>query len=460
MPASTAFDVAIVGGGASGTLLAMHLLRHADAPLRIALLEPGIVGHGVAYGTSSPVHLLNVPAGRMAAFDDIPGDFVDFLQSTGAPDATDAPVDEGFMQRLRYAAYLRDRLARAARDSRASLEVIAERVLACDASHGNPQLTLASGRPLRARQVVLALGNAARPLPGTGAAALPPGVVLAGWDDRAIAALDPAADVTVVGCGLSMVDVAMVLHARGHRGLLHAVSRNALLPLPHLPVHRTAHYPVDELARLPLHARVRRLRSDADALAAAGVPWQDLMNALRPHVRMLWQTLGTADQARFLRHVARYWDVHRHRIAPRAHEVLGQLRAEGRLHLHRGRIARFDATDTGMQITLAMRDGTSTTWQSAHVVNASGVELRARGLGQPLLDRLLQQEAARPGPHGLGIDTDAEGRVLRGDGGVHPALSAIGSLRIGSLLESIAVPDLRGDAGQLARRLCTELQPD
>ncbi|NTX58739.1 FAD/NAD(P)-binding protein, partial [Myxococcus sp. CA039A] len=35
---SSPWDVAVVGGGASGTLLAIHLLRQARAPFRILLV--------------------------------------------------------------------------------------------------------------------------------------------------------------------------------------------------------------------------------------------------------------------------------------------------------------------------------------------------------------------------------------------------------------------------------------
>lgn len=447
-------DIAIVGGGASGVLLAMHLLRGADAPLRIALVEPGEPAHGVAYATPYAEHLLNVPAARMSAFDDAPGDFCDFLSpgDTGAADGV-------YAQRRQYAAYLRDRLAQAAADTRASLEVVADRATRCDTGvAGTLGLSLASGGVLAARRVVLATGNAARPLPAPGAADLPDGVVVPAWDYAAIHRIDREADVTVIGCGLSMVDVALTLHARGHRGALHAVSRHALLPLPHLPAYRVADYPVARLLALPLRARLRTLRADARALAAGGVPWQDLLNALRPHVRALWQSLDAGDQRRFLRHAARHWDVHRHRIAPQAHAVLQALRADGRLRLHRGRIAALSGDGDGVRVSLAGRGGVHAQWRSDRIVNASGVELRASRLRQPLLDRLLDAGQARAGPHGLGIDTDADGRVLARDGQPHAALSALGSLRIGGLLESIAVPDLRGDAARLARRLCVELR--
>jgi len=40
------------------------------------------------------------------------------------------------------------------------------------------------------------------------------------------------------------------------------------------------------------------------------------MDGLRPHWDMLWRRLPEHEQRRFLQHVARYWEVHRHRMAP------------------------------------------------------------------------------------------------------------------------------------------------
>jgi uncharacterized NAD(P)/FAD-binding protein YdhS len=48
--------IAILGGGASGTLLAAELLRRAERPLEVALVEPrSALGRGPAYTTSFPV---------------------------------------------------------------------------------------------------------------------------------------------------------------------------------------------------------------------------------------------------------------------------------------------------------------------------------------------------------------------------------------------------------------------
>ena len=66
--------IAIIGGGASGALTALHLAR--ALPVRSAeliVIEPAEeIGRGLAYSTDDPGHLLNVRAANMSAFADQP----------------------------------------------------------------------------------------------------------------------------------------------------------------------------------------------------------------------------------------------------------------------------------------------------------------------------------------------------------------------------------------------------
>src|SRR5712672_4453357 len=103
--------VAIVGGGASGTLTAVHLLRGArNMPLEIILLDPaGSFGPGVAYGTEDPLHLLNVPAVRMGGIAGRPDHFHKWLCGRGR---TVDPAE--FVPRSLYGEYLEAQLESAA----------------------------------------------------------------------------------------------------------------------------------------------------------------------------------------------------------------------------------------------------------------------------------------------------------------------------------------------------------
>ncbi|MBB6600222.1 FAD/NAD(P)-binding protein [Luteimonas sp. MC1825] len=441
------YDLAIIGGGAAGALVAMHCLAR-DPGMRIAIVEPrAALARGVAYSTTRDEHLLNVTADRMGWHADLQGDFVAWLQAVDGEGAAD--VGHDFMPRRRFGDYLAARLADAAASG--SVVHVHEHAVACE--DAGRTVLLASGERLHARACVLATGNASRPLPWPVPAEVAARVCEA-WDLAAIAAIPPDARVAIVGTGLSMVDIVLALRGQQHRGAITALSRHALLPLPHEPTHMALDVDIDALAMLPLRARMRRLRALAAEAMAGGLPWQGVMQALRPYGVRLWQSLSPADQARFLRHVVRGWDVHRHRIAPQVVDMLDAMRADGQLRVDAARLAAITAD--GGQVVLhaaAHGAGAARCWQVDHVVNATGIQSRFPVAGDALQASLLAAGLARPGPFGLGVDVDGDGalRDRHGTAGAH--LFAIGSLRIGAEWESIAVPDLRLQAARIAARL-------
>ena len=452
------FDIAIIGGGAGGVLTAIHALRLAAAGIRIALVEPDArLAQGVAYATIHGEHLLNVPARRMSAFKDRPEDFVDFLVASEGEGAREA-IAVAYAERRRYGDYLRDRLQLARNGSKAHFEVPQDRVIGIDGENGDGQLRLQleSGTELRTRGVVLAVGNNPKPLPARGTASLPPGSVLEAWDFDANRRIPADAEICIAGSGLSMVDTVLSLVASGHRGRIHVLSRHALLPLPHAK-HVVAGFEAEALLAVSLRRRMRALREAAREAGRQGLPWQAVMETVRPLVQELWRTLTHDDQRRFLRHVVRYWDVHRHRIAPQVHAQLEALQASGQLQLHRGRLQTVASEGTRIRASVSMRDRRSLELDVDRIVNATGVEMRAQLMRNPLLSDLLGKGLARPGPHGIGIDTCAEGELVDAQGRNLHAIAVVGSLRIGRLWESIAVPELRGQAETAARRLLARL---
>jgi uncharacterized NAD(P)/FAD-binding protein YdhS len=69
-PDASAVDVAIIGAGFCGSIVAVNLLRKAKE-VEVALIErSGSFARGLAYGTTDRSHLLNVPAAKMRAFPD------------------------------------------------------------------------------------------------------------------------------------------------------------------------------------------------------------------------------------------------------------------------------------------------------------------------------------------------------------------------------------------------------
>lgn len=448
--AGLAHDIAIIGGGAGGVLTAIQLLRAATAPLRIALYEPQpTLARGVAYATPYPEHLLNVPAQRMSGFSDQPDDFLDFLSADPQERAALAPT---FVERHRYGEYLRDRLERARAASPATLVHIVQPVMAMDRNEAGWRLRLADGAQADCDAVVLAVGNRPRPLPARGAGGLSADASLSAWDFDAVRAVPGDARLCIVGSGLSMVDAVLSFVATEHRGTIHVLSRHGWLPQPHAP-HAVADFDPARLLPLDLRARLRFVRERVREAAAAGLPWQAVMERLRPHGQALWRSLSESDQRRFLRHVVRLWDVHRHRVAISVHEQLQALIDRGQLRMHRGRLDTVMQVGRCVQVGANVRGRPGLALEVDRVVNATGVEMRVPTMRNPLLTELLGEGHARTGPHGIGIDAGDDGRVLDADGRVQPDLWVLGSLRIGSLWESTAIPELRGQAEAVARQL-------
>ncbi|MBV8356191.1 MAG: FAD/NAD(P)-binding protein, partial [Candidatus Eremiobacteraeota bacterium] len=65
-------DVAIVGGGFSGSIVAANLARGGPPDLAVCMFEEAEAGRGAAYGTRHAAHVLNTRASAMSAFPDDP----------------------------------------------------------------------------------------------------------------------------------------------------------------------------------------------------------------------------------------------------------------------------------------------------------------------------------------------------------------------------------------------------
>ena len=448
-------DVAIVGGGAAGVLVATRLLADPASRLRVAIIEPSAeLARGAAYATDQPAHLLNVTAGRMSAFAEDPQHFVRFLSA--ASDAPEEALSTTFAPRRDYGRYLRETLR--AQPRYPSLQWLRERATDIERRDAGNLLAFASGAMLAARAVVLAVGNAPRRIPAARVHGEVP--VADAWNYPAVAAIPNDADVCIVGSGLSMVDAVLSLLQAGHRGRIHVLSRHGLMPLAHAATGSAHAGGLDGLLAQGLRARARTIRMWAQAARAEGEPWQWVFDRLRPHGQALWRSLSHAEQQRFLRHLVRHWDIHRHRIAPRVADALEALRAGGRLQVLAGRLQAVEArADGGVDVRYRPRDGGGErSVRAGWLVNATGVETHVDLQPDTLLGALRIRGRVLPGPHGIGIASEEPGRVLDARGQPDPALFVIGAMRMGTLWESLAIPELREQAQALAGQLRATLE--
>jgi uncharacterized NAD(P)/FAD-binding protein YdhS len=454
--------IAVIGAGFSGTALSLWLQSSCPVGTRIYLIERGHrFAAGRAYATENPSHLLNVPAGRMSMFPDLPQDFVRWLRQQPKSRVGEiVPSESAYVPRSLFGGYLQDRLAVSLSDTRASrLELLHDEVVRAEEHAEKVTLHLASGAKLDADIAVLASGNA-HPLPvHPNVAMLDAAGLWRGnpWTPAALARLAPDATVLLVGTGLTMVDAVVTLLDAGHTGPIHALSRHGLLPHRHASPEVA---PITLPTPLPnaLPQLMRFVRREIARSQAAGTGWRPVIDALRPFTQDLWRGLSGSERGRFLRHLRAFWDVHRHRIPPMVADRIQAALASQQLRIHAGRITGLGVKHGRANVTFRERiTGAEHSVQAACVIDCTGPGADVTQSTDPLMQTLLRAGVARPDPLRLGLDVAADGAVLTRFGMPSRRFFAIGPLTKGASWEMTAVPELRTQCRDLARVLAKRL---
>jgi uncharacterized NAD(P)/FAD-binding protein YdhS len=167
----------------------------------------------------------------------------------------------------------------------------------------------------------------------------------------------------------------------------------------------------------------------------------------------LWMALPVTEQKRFRRHLQRRWDVVRHRMAP---PIADQIEAEleaGTLIKLRGSLRAVLPSLYGAQVQLRTNHGEVKEVAVARVINCTGPDMNYRRVGSQLLNSLFAQGSIVAGPHGSGLWTSETGALRDQNGSYSNVLFHVGPGRQGTLLESIAVPELRQQAADMAELL-------
>lgn len=456
--------VVIIGAGFSGTVLAAELLRESPAGVRIVLVNrSGLMARGLAYGTNSALHLLNVPAGNMSAYSDQPDHFLNYCKARN-PTFTGS----SFISRQIYGEYLSFVLESA--EKHKNTNVIFDRIEG-DVSEiiqklNFIELQLADGSVLNADHVVLALGNFSPADP------LHLGSTLGSdyytrdpWTQnphKEIASIEDP--ILLMGTGLTALDVVIKLVQSGHRGPIYMVSRRGLLPLPH---RKTSHHALENTdfldKLLECHPSalnyMKIIRQEINTYQHTEQNWRDIIAAIRPITARLWQSLDAVERRRFLRHVQPYWDVHRHRVAPASFDIFEKLCVSGQIQIIAGRIKGISLLKNKLLIHIKLRKTQcESTVKVSRIINCTGPNTNIRWMDEPLLTQLTRSKLVQTDKHGLGILVNEDLSVTNDHQSGATTLSYIGPMLKATYWEATAVPELRKYAAQLSKLLTQRLK--
>lgn len=431
-------DVAVIGGGFSGTMTAAQLARRG---LKAALIEGGgKMGRGVAYSTREPAHVLNVRAEVMSAW---PHDLEDFARQVEA----DGGSSKDFSERRRFGRYMDEVLESAIASGVTPIEATA---VSATRKQGGWVVALQDGGRVEAKAVVLAIGNQ-EPAPMRVAAGISPERFINNpWGGEARAADERLAgtdrSVLLLGTGLTAVDHVLALDAHGHCGRITMLSRRGQVPRGHV-AYEPVPVEADEVPMGNVMTLWRWLRQRTGQMN-----WQAAVDALRPHASTIWRSFSPEERRRFMRHARPYWDVHRHRIATEVAARMKQLIGNGQLEVVAGRVRSMREVEGGIEVEIARRgSGEIETRLFDTVVNCTGPLGNMTRTVNPVVRQMLDDELIAVDELGIGIDVDGNDRA--GDG-----VWAMGPTTKGKYWEIIAVPDIRFQAERVADDIAMELK--
>ena len=358
-------SVCIIGSGYSAAALTMHLLTRGMLPERLAIVGPGRLGQGQAYGCISGDFRLNVRADLMRLWPDRPDHFAEWA-AKNVTDDPDARTDVGaFYRRRDFAAYMADQISAFP----AIAEIQHHQSLAQSITLGQEdwQIVLSDGTALTAGNVVIATGNPAPEWPMKSPPADEPGLVRVPWRGDWPGRIASDARVLVIGGGLTALDALHSLHRQGHGGTITIVCPEGMLP----PVQTDWDDATPLRWPSPLRGSgflrfMRQSIGDGDWERAE---WQRRFESLRVNISAAWQSLPVTDQTQLVRRLGWLWSMARFRAGPQASESAQALLDSGQLTIRRDIVTGITTTSNkGYVVSL----GNGAPIEVDAIVNCSG----------------------------------------------------------------------------------------
>jgi uncharacterized NAD(P)/FAD-binding protein YdhS len=450
-------DIFIVGGGATGTLFALHASRiDKNKKLTITLADDkGSFGRGLTYTNHNrDYHLLNVRSKSLSAFRDVPDDFCQWLNEK------DGLVDpDDFVPRHRFGAYLTERLQTAVDNSEERIQLLHETIAQAYFEAGAWTIISSAGNHYTAKHLILACGNLQPTLPAglhLGAArhkAWEPNP----WNFSTFDGLERRAPVVLIGSGLTMADLLTELHTRKHLGPVLSISSHGFLPLSHHPPQPVwPDFGHELLEAKSTQALLQIFRRELDKAEDNGQSWTAVTDSVRPYVQRLWLNADAQQRQQFMQHIRHLWGVARHRLPPKTAAVVYEWISSGQLRVVAGRVLNIEpAAGDMLQVNWTARgDSKIRTVVTPKLINCTGPSSRYDLYGSKLMRYLFRAGYICSDPMGLGVHTETDGRVINASRQPQNQLFALGPMIRGILWEITAIPEIREQCAQLAETLC------
>jgi hydroxyacylglutathione hydrolase len=145
-------------------------------------------------------------------------------------------------------------------------------------------------------------------------------------------------------------------------------------------------------------------------------------------------------------------------MAPPIADIVESELRNGTLEIRGGYLKAIDASPAGAYLTVRGHDD-SEGFYADRVINCTGPSMNYRRVPSTLLQNLFERGLVTSGPLGAGFHCSQDGAVIDLGGHASEIIFNLGPGRLGDLLESIAVPEIRQQASELAATLADRMRP-
>lgn len=437
--------IAIIGGGISGTFVVMECLRQATKPLRILWFDRNdLFCRGLAYSTTEEAHLLNVRASNMSVFADEPVHFINWLKSEGY-----SYTGNDFVPRRIYGLYVSSTLEKV-KQKNPLAEVVQLPQEVTSLVRETENFRLKAVEEHSADAVVLAIGNflPGHPRSQTRDFITSPWYFQNAFDKRVLdKQVLSKRKITIIGAGLTMIDMVMALKHRNYTGLICTISPHGYLPEAHQQPVAAAENFIDPEIRYNLSEVFALVKQQLKSARREGRNPYGVIDALRPHVQRLWLSFSIHDQRQFLRHLRHKWGVARHRAPEESISVIHDAIDSGGLKVLKGRIDRIEMCgEKGFRLFYRNETGSDLALDTDVIINCTGPEPDFNKVEVLLVKQLINSGLIEGHDLAYGLKAPANGRLSEGFFTIGPPLKGV-------LWESTAVPEIRLQAAALAGKL-------
>lgn len=424
--------VAIIGAGASGTAVAISILRKNAANELFIFNKSSTCHRGIAYGTKYHEHLLNVPAKKMSIIKEEPLHFFNWVKMNNYSENENA-----FIPRIIYGKYLEDTFNESQRNSEVKVMSIISEVMNIKPESGK-YFVYTETEQLEVDKVILASGWQ----------------VGEGIPEEIPDSINSDAKAIIIGTGLTATDSYLTLRKAGLCGEVTMISRRGVLSKIH-NLSDPLDTPIKSPDELNLKKLLRYFRERSEERIREGLSWHGVIDAFRPFTKTFWNTLSDREKSRFLRHLRPYWDAHRHRMPEEVGEIIKADLKSGKLKVISGRIV--DIKEHGnkeFSVSLRHRHANYTSiLNAARLVRADGVTVFSNSKESSIYSSLLNNNLASIDSFSLGFNITKNYELINRDGKISKGIFAIGPLARGTYWETTAVPEISETALQIVTAL-------